>query len=297
MDVGLLKIIRCCIVLLKISTKPKKDIFWIYYSILRTVIKNPKLLMDSKASKNNFLSDYLPKTIQIQHPTGINFLSRPKFEDLARFLFAEIIAKWEPIKIIHMSKEEIFVDIGANTGYYTLNIASKLREGKIISIEADPDTFKILEKNCNMNKIYNLEMHNVACSNHEGNIDFFKTDKHSGINSILNQTENNNFNKIKIKSNTLDNILNSRFKKIDWIKIDVEGAELFVLEGAQETLNYTKHIIIEIHEHILKKNNQTSKQIIDILEKNNFEIKIFPEYWKSSSPNQILKSDYIYGEK
>ncbi len=297
MGIGLLKLIRCCVILLKISTKPRKDIFWIYYSILRTIIKNPKLLMDSKASKNNFLSDYLPKIIQIKHPTGINFLSRPKFEDLARFLFAEIIAKWEPIKIINMSKEEIFVDVGANTGYYTLNIASKLKEGKIISIEADPNTFKILEKNCDINKITNSEIHNVACSNHEGNIDFFKTDKHSGINSILDQPENNNFNKIKIKSNTLDNILNSRFKKIDWIKIDVEGAELFVLEGAQETLNYTKHIIIEIHEHILEKNNQTSQQIINILEKNKFKIKLFPEYWKSSSPNQILKSDYIYGEK
>ena len=192
---------------------------------------------------------------------------------------------------------DIVIDVGANTGYYTLNIASKLKEGKIISIEADPNTFKILEKNCNINKISNSEIHNVACSNHEGNIDFFKTDKHSGINSILDQPEKNNFNKIKIKSNTLDNIINSRFKKIDWIKIDVEGAELFVLEGAQETLNYTKHIIIEIHEHILEKNNQTSQQIINILKKNKFKIKLFPEYWKSSSPNQILKSDYIYGEK
>ena len=51
------------------------------------------------------------------------------------------------------------------------------------------------------------------------------------------------------------------------------------------------------HEHILEKNNQTSQQIISILEKNKFKIKLFPEYWKSSSPNQILKSDYIYGEK
>ena len=55
MGVGLLKIIGCCVILLKISTKPRKDIFWIYYSILRTIIKNPKLLIDSKASKNNFL--------------------------------------------------------------------------------------------------------------------------------------------------------------------------------------------------------------------------------------------------
>lgn len=297
MSAGFLEIIRCCVVLLKISTKPRKDIFWIYYSILRTLIKNPKLLMDSKASKNNFLSDYLPKIIQIQYPTEIKFLARPKFEDLARFLFAEIIAKWEPIKIIHIPKNGVFVDVGANTGYYTVNIASKLKGGKIISIEADPDTFKILEKNCSINKISNLEMYNIACSNQEGNINFFKTNKHSGINSILEQPEKNGFNKIKIKSNTLDNILNSRFKKIDWIKIDVEGAELFVLEGAQETLNYTKHIIIEIHEHVLEKNNQTSQQIINILKENEFKIKLFPEYWKSSSPNQSLKSDYIYGEK
>ena len=297
MNIRFLEIIRCCLILLKISTSPRKDVFWIYYSIIKTLIKNPKILKNSKSSKNNFLSDYLPRIIQIHHPNGIKFLARPKFEDLARFCFAETIAKWEPIKIIHMSKKGIFIDIGANTGYYTLNIASKLKESKIISIEADPNTFKILRKNCEINKFSNAEIYNIACSNYDGKIDFFKTEKHSGINSILELSEQNNCTKISIKSNTLDNILNSRFKQIDWIKIDVEGAELSVLEGAEETLNHTKHIIIEVHEHILQKNNQSSQQIVDILKKNNFKIKLFPEYWKSSSPNQILKSDYIYGEK
>ena len=76
MSLDLLKLIRCFGILVRISTKPKKDIFWIYYSILRTVIMNPKLLTDSKASKNNFLSDYLPKNIQLE--MGISFLKEYK---------------------------------------------------------------------------------------------------------------------------------------------------------------------------------------------------------------------------
>ena len=88
------------------------------------------------------------------------------------------------------------------------------------------------------------------------------------------------------------------YTQIDWIKIDVEGAELSVLRGAMQTLKITNKILIEVHEKILEKNNQNVDEILSILKSNGFTITLFPEFWnKNNSQNQTLKSDYILGEK
>ena len=53
-----------------------------------------------------------------------------------------------------------------------------------------------------------------------------------------------------------------------------------------------------MHEHILKQNNENSNEILEILETSGFKITLFNEFWdEAHSPNQILKSDYILGQR
>ena len=84
---------------------------------------------------------------------------------IALSLFAEIVAKWEPLKILKPKKNDIVIDVGANTGYYSLRLSSLVGEnGKVIAIEPDPQTFNSLTKNCELNNISNVDTHNIAIS-------------------------------------------------------------------------------------------------------------------------------------
>ena len=302
MKISTKQIGQCLLVLLKTITVPRHYIFWIYFTILISFIKHPKTIFDrtDPDSKNNFLSNYLPHNIVVKDPHGLFFIARPGFEELARFLFSERVAKWEPISIIKPKEGDIIIDLGANTGYYTMRLSSIVgKNGKIIAVEANPETCTILRKNCDLNHIQNVEIKNIAISDSESKVILHQSKTHSGISSIFNKEFNKSkMNDLTIQATTLDKLLEERFPIVNWIKVDVEGAELAVLRGCENILKITRNILIEIHEHILKQNNENYEEVLDILKKNGFSITLFNEYWNSDeSPNQGLKSDYVLGQK
>lgn len=297
--ITLMNFLTCLFILLRLTTTPKSHWFLLIFSIFKTLLKHPNSIFKRKSEEeqSHFLTDYLSHEIIVKSPTGIFFVARPKYEDLARFLFSAYVAKWEPISDISIKKSDLVIDIGANVGYYTLKLAPLIGEsGKIISIEPDPNNFKTLKHNCELNHFINTELHNIALSDKQGIEKLFFTEKHSGKSSLF-ESENQK-NSFDIVSNSLDNILNDRFLKIDLIKIDTEGAELSILKGAQKTLKITNKILIELHEEILLKNNQDPLEIKEILIENGFKITTFSENWiPTESSNKLFKSDYLLGEK
>ena len=298
MKITISKLLQCLSILLKTSTIPKKDWFHLSKSIFLTLLNHPDSIFSRRTqeSQKHFLTDYLQKPIIVKSPEGFFFVARPKYEDLARFLFSSIAAKWEPISLIP-NKCGIVIDLGSNVGYYTIKLSLHDKNSKIIAIEADPKNFEILTKNCKLNNLDNVDLYNVAISDKNGQVELFQSDSRSGTSSIVSRIDKAK-NSISVKSLTLDNLLENKYHKIDWLKIDVEGSELSVLKGASNTLKITNNIIIELHEKILKQNNQNPEQIISILEKNNYKITTFNEYWDSeTSQNQNLKSDYILAKK
>jgi len=297
--VTFLNALKCLYVLLRVTTIPKKDWFPLSKSIFKTIIKYPDSVFTRKSSssKTHFLTDFLPHEIIVKSPSGLLFIGRPKYEDLARFLFSEIVAKWEPVSEINIHEKNIILDIGANVGFYTLKLSPLVgNSGRIISFEPDPNSFNTLKRNCELNKLKNIEIFNIAISENEGILKLFSSEKHSGIASLFNSNDQTNC--FEVPTNSLDNTLKNRFTKIDLIKIDTEGAELSILKGAKNTLKITKKILIELHEEILKNNNQNPFEIEKILRDNGFKIKTFSEYWDpNESSNKLFKSDYLLGEK
>ncbi len=301
MKISLKQLMECGIIILRTSTLPRKDWFWIFTTIFFTMLRHPKSIFEQKwgESKTNLLSDYLPYPITVKNPQGLLFFARPKFDDMARFLFVKPLSKWEPISLIKLKENEVMIDVGANTGYYSLKLAKENQKSKILAAEADPETCKVLEKNYALNKFTNVKIYNFAITDKDGEVTLNQSETHSGSNSIFSQNILSiNSKTVTVPSITLDSLLAEKFKTIHWIKVDVEGAELLVLRGGPKTLKITKNIVIEVHEDILKQNNESPEEILKILKSNGFKIKLFPEYWNSkTSRNPSLGSDYILGEK
>jgi precorrin-6B methylase 2 len=127
--------------------------------------------------------------------------------------------------IEHFTPKEgdIVIDIGAHIGLYTIISSKRVgTNGKVVAIEAHPSNFEMLKSNIKLNQ-YNTIMSNRA------------------------RTEDKF---VEVNANTLDYLLQlNKITDVNWVKIDVEGAEFEVLKGASNVLSKSKDIalLIEVH--------------------------------------------------
>jgi FkbM family methyltransferase len=134
------------------------------------------------------------------------------------------------------------VDIGAHIGMYTVAFGKKVR--RIHSFECSPKSFNFLCANLLLHDLsYTVNKYNCALSDKEGVAKYYIRDPldggGNGISGFL-MDEKNKTNTIEVPTRTLDSF---GLTNINFIKIDVEGHEEFVLRGAVETLkanNYPK---------------------------------------------------------
>jgi len=163
---------------------------------------------------------------------------------------------------------DLFVDVGANVGYYTL-LASKYMErenAKIYSFEPDDILYKYLKDITSTKK--NIEVFSAAISNSKGKDQFFVSDlPRSGS---LHKISDEHF-PIVVDITTIDEVLKDVSVSKIIIKIDVEGGELKVLEGAIETLQKIRPILfIEIHAKFLELINKTPIDVFEFLNRYNY---------------------------
>lgn len=148
--------------------------------------------------------------------------------------------------LLHLLKpEDIFVDVGANIGSYTV-LASAVSGAKSISFEPVPVTFRHLKNNVAINNIESLvELRNAGVGKEKGRLNF--TSGYDTMNHVITDPLNTNSGNIQVDIVTLDEVLEVRIPTL--IKIDTEGFELSVLEGAASTLKHPSllAIIVEIN--------------------------------------------------
>jgi FkbM family methyltransferase len=150
-------------------------------------------------------------------------------------------------KILKELDKPVFYDVGANIGIYSIMFADLFKTG--YAFEPVSDIYKILKENIKRNAIENVDVFRIALSNREGKskINLYSS---SGCNSLIrrNIPEGNSVKFLKqeeIKLARLDLFIER--ESLDpptVLKIDVEGAEKFVLEGAKRTLHRYRPIIV-----------------------------------------------------
>jgi len=171
-----------------------------------------------------------------------------------------------------LSQGQTFVDVGANLGYFTCLIGKLFPANQIFSFEVDPQAFTLLEKNIKLNNLDNIKAYNCGISNKEG---FVKIPKNSTpdprLSIIVNDADANDG--LAVRSVDLDSFFLNEECRPDVIKIDVEGAELLVLQGMRSLLekeNLT--IFLELHGNILSNFGTNSKEVISLLQSLNYDI-------------------------
>jgi len=139
---------------------------------------------------------------------------------------------------------DIVVDVGASIGYYTM-IAAKIvgNKGKVFAFEPDTKNFEILKKNVEINKYHNVTLEQKAVSNITGKINLYSSEG-IGFHSTVNPHSTDPA--LPIESVSLDDYFRELnfLDKIDFVKIDVEGAEFWVLNGMTAILKQSVNLKI-----------------------------------------------------
>ncbi len=191
----------------------------------------------------------------------------------------------EIIGIFRPKEGDIVVDIGAHMGRYTIPSAKSVGvSGKVIAVEAHPYNFGILQHNLKLNKLTNVSALNSAVYSKKANLKLYLPDEdlgytmhHSVMTNYLSTKYNNEIERkfVEVEADTLDNLLkSSAITTVNWIKIDVEGAEYEVLKGAREILSTNKPISILVEVH----GKETYGPTIELLRSNNFNIEFERTY-------------------
>lgn len=174
-------------------------------------------------------------------------LSTDKFDERAipleilNFCFYE---KNETDMILRIVKDcETILDIGANIGWYSINISNMNNKANIFAFEPIPNTFNYLMKNINQNNSSNIHAYNFGFSDVKKDLIFYYYKEGPGNSSIRNLSGRNDVKKILCKVEKMDDFVQEKDIIVDFIKCDVEGAELLVLKGGIETILRDKPII------------------------------------------------------
>jgi len=180
-------------------------------------------------------------------------------------------ASWRAIER-HLPDGGTFVDVGAHIGYYTLKAAPVVGPaGHVIAVEPNPDTVRKLRGNVQASQASVVSVQPVACSDAEGSLELFAApDSNTGETSLSRANASSTgavVRSYKVRARPLDDIIrDAGVSRVDAVKIDVEGAELLVLKGAQQTLaKYRPTVIVELIDRQLKAMGTNTAEVTELM--------------------------------
>lgn len=142
-----------------------------------------------------------------------------------------------------------FVDIGANNGFFAILAATLMDAGRAFAFEPFPATYRRLKRNIAVSGATGITPMPIALSNVVERRPMFSKAATLGVTSFAD-TERAHAGSEIVECDTFDNVWSREgIGKIDLIKMDIEGAELLVLEGMRETLREQRftHLFVEVH--------------------------------------------------
>ena len=245
----------------QINTKLKRKIFYFIFKIFEKFLRGPfklnfsKFLFLAYPQKNNYSRSLLNKAVL--HDEGY----------LTFFLN-------------NIDNKSIFIDCGANQGFYTIPIAASNPDCVVYAFEPSLQEMEYLNKNIELNNFQNVKTFDLGIGDVEGSFNFLNDnlEKDSTKGGLIIENTKGNLNEVKkIKVKTIDKIvedyidINSNSKI--FIKIDIEGYDINAVYGAKNIINkYTTIILVEFSTMAVASKIYSKHNFSDFLDENNLII-------------------------
>lgn len=190
----------------------------------------------------------------------------------------EIVKKgvWEPEVTEYICPKIVpgmtVLDVGADIGYYTLLFAKRVGPlGRVVAFEPIPEALEKLECNVRLNGYTNVTICDFALFSGSGSVILEAPLELSRINLAKSANEKND---IRIQTRTFDECESElNIRRVDLVKIDVEGAELDVLYGMQRSLKkYHPALLVEVHPEGLVCFKHRPEDVLRFLERMKYTI-------------------------
>lgn len=207
--------------------------YWILYFLPRLFYGRNKSVDISK----NIISRFKNSNLIIPLPIKNKPYYYIGLRDSGDFYMFREVCVDDDYNVSRIKAGMVIVDAGAHIGTFTILLSKIVGEkGKVIAIEPERNSFLQLTKNLEINRIKNVIPINIGLSDFNGYKDFF-VDKESACSSFISNPDQQIVDKTNVKVKSLDSLLQEiNIDKIDFLKIDTEGAELEILKGSQQTL-------------------------------------------------------------
>lgn len=175
---------------------------------------------------------------------------------------------WEPSStqwvLEHLCAGDTFVDVGAHVGYYTLLAAKAVGDGgRVYAFEPDPGNFALLVRNVELNGFRNVVLENKAVAARPGARRLYLSPNNSGDHRL--EVPGEGRASVEVEAVCLDEYLAGR--RVDFVKIDTQGAEAEVLLGMKGTILANRHLVmlVEFWPYGLSCFGSTGRELLDSL--------------------------------
>jgi len=191
-------------------------------------------------------------------------------------------------------KAPVIFDCGANIGFATIFFKYVYPESKVYALEPDKQTFGMLKKNIMQNKLREVYLFNAAAWDEDGRIAFYIDKKKPGAGLMSSNFKRMPKDKIFVQGLNLGRLMGE--KKIDFMKMDIEGSEGRVIDGLSRDhkLRNISGLAVEYHHKIRDERSQLAK-FLKLFEDSGFEYHLgawwAPLYDKNSFQDVML---YFY---
>lgn len=174
----------------------------------------------------------------------------------------------------NVEEDDIFYDVGAHVGLYSLLVADQLSEGRVVAFEPHPSNAETLRSNAELNDAP-VECVQYALSDTEEDTGFTLNGGPAEARGRLSLADESGANSTSVHTVPGDQLVErNEIPPPDVIKIDVEGAELDVVRGLKETLSREECRLVycECHPDLLEDQNQTCADVEFALERAGFDV-------------------------